>query len=93
MLIEVVERGDRGYGATLRMFGIAGECLSLDRDWVPGGGGVRTSATAPGRVLRERLSAVHMRKFMRFADWVRTAADQKTCSIDRQAIGMFPKQG
>ena len=50
-------QGDPGYAATAVMLGESGLCLALDRDRLPGGGGVLTPATAMGAVLIERLRA------------------------------------
>ena len=54
---NVSAHGDPGYAATAVMLGETGLCLALDRDRLPGGGGVLTPATALGAPLMERLRA------------------------------------
>ena len=50
-------RGDPGYSATAVMLGESALSLAVDRERLPGGGGVLTPATALGDVLVERLRA------------------------------------
>ncbi len=56
-LARVGAQGDPGYAATSVMLGESALCLALDRERLPGGGGVLTPATAMGAVLAERLTA------------------------------------
>ncbi|MFC4555920.1 saccharopine dehydrogenase family protein [Georgenia faecalis] len=51
----VAAQGDPGYEATAVMLGEAVLALASDGDRLPGGGGVRTPATAVGMVLADRL--------------------------------------
>ena len=55
LVATVAAKGDPGYAATAVMLGQS--ALSLALDELPGGGGVRTPATAMGTALVERLRA------------------------------------
>jgi len=54
-LSKVEAQGDPGYAATSVMLGETALCLALDRDQLPGLGGVLTPATAMGAALASRL--------------------------------------
>ena len=54
---RIAAQGDPGYAATAVMLGETALGLALDRDRLPGGGGVLTPATGLGEVLVERLRA------------------------------------
>jgi len=57
---RVAAQGDPGYKATAMMMGESGLCLALDRDRLPGRGGVLTPATGIGLPLVDRLRAAGM---------------------------------
>lgn len=57
LVATAAARGDPGYAATSVMLGESALSLVVDRDRLPGGGGVLTPATALGDVLVQRLRA------------------------------------
>ena len=57
---HVSQQGDPGYAATAVLMGESALCLVLDKDRLPGGGGVLTPATGMGVPLIERLRKAGM---------------------------------
>lgn len=56
-----VSGGEPGYHETSKMVAESALCLALDRDRLPAGGGVLTTATAMGPILREHLVRAGLR--------------------------------
>ena len=51
-----IRGGEPGYSETAKMLSEAALCLAMDREIIPGTGGVLTPASAFGLRLQERLS-------------------------------------
>lgn len=60
-VVTAVSGGEPGYAETSKMVSESALCLALDRGRLPARAGVLTTATAMGKVLRERLVRAGMR--------------------------------